>query len=72
MFIEILEWIAFGSAAVTVYMYGVSMKIGAPIGVFSAMTFITWGYFVDSMPGMLINVFFLLLHANNTRKAFSS
>lgn len=72
MWIEILEWAAFGSAAVAVYMYGVSMKIGAPLGVLSATTFIFWGYVVDSNAGMAVNTFFFLLHANNTRKAFSS
>jgi hypothetical protein len=68
-YLQILEWLAFGLGAVTVWRYGHSKKQGAMLGVTCALTFMAWGALGGLWAAFTINIGFFLLHANNLRRA---
>ena len=67
----ILEWLAFGSAMLCVFLYGYSKARGAMVGLVTAALFITWGLTAEVYAAAVTNVFFLCLHGNNLRRAYN-
>lgn len=67
--IKILEWIAFGLGALTVWRYGYSKKQGATLGVATATMFLIWGAYGGFWAAFLTNIGFFILHANNLKRA---
>ncbi len=67
--LTILEWLAFGLGATTVWRYGHSKMQGAILGVICATVFMTWGALSGLWGAFTINIGFFLLHANNARRA---
>ena len=70
-FLTILEWIAFGMGALTVYCYGHSKKQGAVLGVATAAVFMIWGASGDLWGAFTINIGFFILHSRNMKRAFN-
>lgn len=66
---NILEYVAFGSALMTAYLYGCTKLKGAVSGVFTSISFILWGVLAGSFPAWSTNIVFLWIHMWNIKKA---
>ena len=62
---ELLEWAAFLSSALCVFLYGHSKLRGALAGLATAILFVSWGLLAPSVPAALIKTGFFGLHARN-------
>lgn len=67
----ILEWLAFGLGAATVFCYGHSKLQGACLGVTTAMLFMVWGALGGFYGALTINIGFFLLHSRNLKRAIT-
>jgi hypothetical protein len=61
----ILEWLAFGLGAATVWFYGHNKRSGAVCGMICAVTFMVWGALSGLWGACTINIGFLALHGRN-------
>ena len=69
--INALEYIAFGSALITAWLYGVTKFKGAVSGIITSTAFILWGVLAGSFPAWSTNIIFLSIHLWNLRKAIN-
>lgn len=65
----LLEWLAFGLGALTVWCYGHSKRWGAVCGVTCACVFMLWGVLSGLWGAATINIGFFGLHARNLWRA---
>lgn len=69
--INVLEYVAFGSALLTAYLYGVTKFKGAVSGIITSTSFILWGILANSFPAWSTNIIFLSIHIWNLKKAIN-
>ena len=67
--LTVLEWLAFGLGAATVYCYGHSKMQGAVLGIAAAVLFMLWGVLAGLWGALTINIGFSLLHLRNLKRA---
>ena len=60
-----LEWMAFGSALISVWFYGRSVKKGAMLGMVASTLFIIWGVSNGIYAAAFTNVAFFVLNFMN-------
>lgn len=65
MMLIILEWLAFGLGALTVWFYGHNKRLGAICGVTGAIVFMIWGALSGLWAAFTINIGFFALHGRN-------
>lgn len=67
--LQILEWLAFGLGALTVWFYGHDKRLGAAVGMTCAATFMLWGFMSGLWGAFTINIGFFSLHGRNLWRA---
>lgn len=64
-FVDLLEWAAFGSSLLCVFLYGYGRVVGGVAGIATALLFIGWGFAAGIAAAAYINIAFLVLHIRN-------
>ena len=63
--LDLLEWTAFGSSLLCVFLYGYGRVVGGAAGIATALLFIGWGFAAGIAAAAYVNIAFLVLHIRN-------
>lgn len=64
----IVEWVSFGGALISVWLYGYKTILGPITGILTSISFIVFGLMVDLPAAVITNIIFIILHFKNIKK----